>query len=100
MDCGVLLALYPGIYDPMSRGPHYICPKCHEVTDMSINKGMHSDEIKPIAIEPPKFVFVGESKGDPIKPVVNYDPDPQEEQRLRNLGATIKDVKVNVSRGY
>lgn len=100
MECGVLLALYPGIYDPMSRGPHYICPKCHEITDISLKKGMHSDEIQPIDISPPKFIFVGESKGNPIKPVKDYDPDPGEEERLRNLGATIIDKKIQVSRDY
>ena len=66
---------------------------------------LHADDIKPIDIQPPTFAIVPEGKGnnDDDKSSTRYadiDPEPQEEERLRNMGATIKDVRVVARRDY
>lgn len=83
----------------MQKGPHYICPRCHEITDLSLNKPPGLDEIKPIDFAPPTFVASTEDKGDKmlkIRQQQEYDPEPQEDAYLKSIGATLISKKVQV----
>lgn len=80
----------------MQKGPHYICPGCHTVTDLSLNKPPGLDEIKPIDFAPPTFVASTEDKGDNLVRVKEYDPEPQEDAYLKSIGATLISKKVQV----
>jgi hypothetical protein len=97
-DCDVQLYLYPkGAIDfPLSKGPHYICPQCHIVIDLSMSKPPGMDEIKPIDMSPPSFVIIPEDKGDNQLEVKPYDPEPDEDKWLKNIGATLISKKVEV----
>lgn len=66
---------------------------------------LHADDIKPVIINPPTFAIVPEEKSSSPDSLgytrySDIDPEPQEEERLRNMGATIKDVRVVARRDY
>lgn len=101
-DCNVELYqfLQGAEYFPMERGPHYICPKCHYVTDIAMTKPPGMDEIKPIDIMPPTFMTVPDDKGDGILIERPYDPEPDEDQWLKNIGATLIDKRIEVKSDF
>lgn len=101
-DCNVQLLLYPnGVIDyPLSRGPHYICPQCHIVTDVSLHKPPGMDEIKPIDMNPPTFAIVPEDKGDRQIEIKDYDPEPDEDKWLKNIGATLISKTIEVKSDF
>lgn len=101
-DCEVQLYLFPqaAIYYPMERGPHYICPQCHIVTDTAQTKPPGMDDIKPIDMNPPTFSFVPDDKGDSMVIEQPYDPEPNEDQWLKNIGATLIDKRIDVRRDF
>lgn len=100
--CEVELFLFPQahLYFPMERGPHYICPECHVVTDTSLHKPPGMSEIKPIDMNPPTFLFVPDDKGDDILLEPPYDPEPDEDQWLKNIGATLISKRIEAKRDY
>lgn len=66
---------------------------------------LHADDIKPIDIQPPTIAFVPEEKSSSPQSLgytrySDIDPEPEEEERLRNMGATIKDKRVIARRDY
>jgi hypothetical protein len=97
-NCEVELFLFPQaqLYFPMERGPHYICPECHVVTDTSLTKPPGIDDIKPIDMAPPTITFVPEDRGDGILIEQPYDPEPDEDKWLKNIGATLIDKRIDV----
>lgn len=104
-DCEVEIYLFPQakvLYYPLQRGPHYICPQCHVITDTSLHKPPGMDEIKPIDMSPPTFSIVPEDKGDSI--IVDnkqpFDPEPDEDKWLKNIGATLISKKIESKRDY
>lgn len=102
-DCNVQLALYPnGAIDfPMQRGPHYICPQCHIVIDTAMTKPQGMDEIKPVDMSPPSFVIVPEDKGElNVQRRGEYDPEPDEDRWLKNMGATLISKKIDVKSDF
>lgn len=100
-DCGCVLALYPSHlaaeYWPTERGPHYICPECHIVIDSSLEKPAILEDIKPLDLSAPAFIMVPEDKGTTLVQPKPYDPEPDEEQWLKNIGATLISKKVEVN---
>ena len=56
------------------------------------------DKVEPINLSPPVFVMIPEDKGDKhiLRQQQDYDPEPDEEKWLKNIGATLisKTVKV------
>lgn len=101
-DCGRQLVLFPQATTifPMERGPHYICPQCHMVTDISATKPQGLDEIKPLDLTAPFFAIVPDDKGDSIMIPQSYDPEPDEDRWLRNIGATLIDKKIEVKSDF
>lgn len=101
-DCGIQLALFlqAAEYFPMERGPHYICPKCHQVTDTAMTKPQGMDAIRPLDVGPPAFAIVPDDKGDKMLIQQPYDPEPQEEQYLKNIGATLIDKRIEVKSDF
>lgn len=100
--CDYLLWFYPqGTIDfPMQRGPHYICPNCHVVTDISATKPLMADDIQPIPLTPPSFEIIQEDKGDKTNIQPPYDPEPNEDQWLKNIGATLISKRIEVSSDF
>jgi len=100
--CEVELYLFAQayLYFPMERGPHYICPECHVVTDTSLTKPPGMSEIKPIDMNPPTFSFVPDDKGDAMLIEPSYDPEPDEDKWLKNIGATLIDKRIEARRDY
>ena len=100
--CGVALLLYPQAQEQytFSKGPFYICPRCHNITDLSINKLPQADDIKPIVVEAPTFQSVPEQKGYAQRHTKDYDFDPIFDKELYDRGCTIIDKKIQVSRDY
>ena len=97
-DCGIVLGLFPShlaaeLY-PFERGPHYICPQCHLVTDLAQEKPRMLEDIQPLDVSAPTFVIVPEEKGDKIIQPKSYDPEPEEDQWLKNIGATLISKKI------
>ena len=101
-DCTIELVLFPQgtQYYPMERGPHYICPKCHMVTDTALIKPPGLDEIKPIELSAPIFTIVPDDKGDEILIEKPYDPEPDEDKWLKNIGATLIDKKIEAKSDF
>lgn len=99
-DCGIVLFLYPPHLSvqhfPMERGPHYICPKCHTIIDLSAYKPPSLESVQPLDVSPPTFVICNENKGGDIPKVDPYDPEPNEEQWLKNIGATLISKRIQV----
>lgn len=98
-DCDIELLLYPQgkIDNPFQAGPHYICRQCHIVIDTSLTKPPGMDEIKPIDLNPPTFTMVQEDKGDSLFPKIdNYDPEPDEDKWIKNMGATLISKRIDV----
>jgi hypothetical protein len=55
------------------------------------------DEIKPIDLNPPTFTMVQEDKGDSLFPKIdNYDPEPDEDKWIKNMGATLISKRIDV----
>lgn len=102
-DCQVQLYLYPqGAVDfPMERGPHYICPQCHIVTDTAGIKPPGLEVIKPIDMSAPAIVLVPEDREGNITSISRshnkgpVDPEPNEDQWLKNIGATLISKKID-----
>lgn len=84
----------------MSRGPHYICPDCHIVTDTSLTKPPGLDEIKPLDLTAPAFCIVPDDKGDSMIIEKPYDPEPDEDKWLKNIGATLIDKRIDVKADF
>jgi hypothetical protein len=103
-ECGVTLALYPSTLAaqqfPFERGPHYICPKCHMLTDLSQNKPPGLEDVHPLDVSPPTFVLVPESKGDDRVIPKPYDPEPDEDKWLKNIGATLISKRIDVKSDF
>jgi hypothetical protein len=101
-ECGLELLLFPQAsqYYPMERGPHYICRQCHQVTDISQHKPPGLDEIKPLDLTAPAFVIVPDDKGDKMVIQQPYDPEPDEDKWLKNIGATLIDKRVTVKSDF
>jgi len=101
-NCEVELYLFAQayLYYPMERGPHYICPECHVVTDTSLHKPPGMSEIKPIDVNPPTFSFVPDDKGDSMLIEPPYDPEPDEDKWLNNIGATLINKRIDARRDY
>lgn len=81
---------------PTHKGPHLICPNCHIITDLSLNKPPGLDEVNPIDLQPPAFVTSMEEKGDNMLKVQEYDPEPNEDKWLKSIGATLISKRVQV----
>jgi len=67
------------------------------------NKPPILEDIKPLELSPPTFIMVAEDKGDNTlrtkqQQQEEYDPEPQYEEHLKNMGATIISKKVEVVR--
>jgi hypothetical protein len=96
----MVLVLYPphlsAINYPMERGPHYICPKCHIIIDFSQFKPPVLESVQPLDLSVPSFVIVPENKGVDIIHHEPYDPEPNEDQWLKNIGATLISKKIQV----
>jgi hypothetical protein len=107
-DCTIHLLPFPQAQEQnlYSRGPFYICPRCHIVTDASIKRLEHADDIRPVDLSPPTIAIIQEDKGfgrpNDLKTRVRKDPDPepQYEEFLKSTGATIIDKKVIASNDY
>lgn len=99
-DCGIVLGLFPehlaALNWPLERGPHYICPNCHMIIDSSAEKPAMLEDIKPIDVSPPTFMIVPEDKGTRLMQPREYDPEPEEDQWLKNIGATLISKKIEV----
>ena len=99
-DCDCTLLLYPehlsAQHYPLERGPHYLCPICHMITDSSQYKPMALESVQPLDLSAPSFVIVEEDKGSNIVRPEPYDPEPNEEQWLKNIGATLISKKIQV----
>lgn len=87
----------------MQKGPHYICPQCHLITDSSLHKSAGLDDVQPINLTPPTFVMISEDKeggmgGEDglVKPKQEYDPEPHEDEWIKSIGATLISKKVQV----
>ena len=103
--CGDELLPYPQaqIDNPFARGPCFICPSCHQVLDASLIDIPHIDDIQPILMGNPSIEFMNEEKGlsrksydqDNVK-----DPEPQEEELLKQIGATIISKKVEAKNDF
>jgi hypothetical protein len=52
--------------------------------------------VNPIDVQPPAFVMSPEDKGDKITHPEPYDPEPQEDEFLKNRGATLISKRVQV----
>lgn len=104
-ECGVYLLSYPAaqLTQPYAKGPFYICPKCHMVTDIAKSNPPHADDIQPIDVPDieSSLTFIPEDKevlhrnlAEPI------DPEPQDEERIKNQGGTIISKRVIAKRDY
>lgn len=99
-DCTVELLLYPqaAIDFPMERGPHYICPQCHMLVDTAMNKPPGLEDIQPLNTNPVSFFMANEDKGSLPNAGSFQEPDPQDDQWLKNIGATLISKTVIVQR--
>ena len=80
----------------MERGPHYICPQCHIIIDFSQFKPPALESVQPLDLSAPSFVIVPEDKGSNIVRPEPYDPEPNEDQWLKNISATLISKKIQV----
>lgn len=109
-QCGIRLLLYPQAHaiTPLSRGPSYICPKCHMITDSSLTSMQHEDKIKPFDVAVPAFAIVPEKKGTEIlfesarcgNNDHDHDPESQEEEILKAKGATIISKRIDAKSDF
>jgi len=68
------------------------------VTDLSQDKPPGIEEIKPLDLSAPTFIMVAEDKGSIKRPNVDQDqdPEPNEEEWLKSIGATLISKKIQV----
>ena len=64
--------------------------------DYSQYKPQILEEIQPLDLSPPSFVIAQEDKGGDIVRPPLYDPEPNEDQWLKNIGATLISKKIEV----
>ena len=99
-DCNITMLLYPSHLSaqhyPLERGPHYVCPNCHLIIDLAQYKPPILESVQPLDLSAPSFVVVPENKGNDIIHPEPYDPEPQEDQWLKNIGATLISKKIQV----
>ena len=66
------------------------------LTDLSQYKPPSLESVQPIDVSPPTFVIAQENKGGDIIKPEPYDPEPEEDQWLKNIGATLISKKIQV----
>lgn len=66
------------------------------LTDLSQYKPPSLESVQPIDVSPPTFVIAQENKGGDITKPEPYDPEPEEDQWLKNIGATLISKKIQV----
>ena len=99
-NCTVELVAYPqAIIDfPFEGGPHYICPQCHLIINTAMNKPPGLEDVQPLNANPVSFFMADEDKGSLSHPDTFQEPDPYDDQWIKNMGATLISKTVIVQK--